>query len=181
MDEDKPTETGDGRLRPVTQERCFLDERIISYYQPKIKQIIAARVRDRAMVDDLSQEVFIKIYHGLPGFAQRSKLSSWIYQITLNTLKNYYRDTAKFQHAEFDENYTGQDEQNDPLQCLMGGDLVDKMKHAASRLPKILWRCYYLSQFEGKTYEQISITMNCPVGTVRSRVHRARQLLKVYL
>jgi RNA polymerase sigma-70 factor (ECF subfamily) len=156
--------------------------RLLSKYHNKIRQIVIFYVGDDANTNDLVQEVLIKVYRYLNDFKEESEFSTWLYRITQNTVKNYFRSTSlrldietRFLNESSLEAYSSPEYQliNSELECLVSS--------AISQLSEDLRLCYGMHLFEGKTYEDIAHRMSCPIGTVRSRISRARKLVMTYI
>lgn len=151
---------------------------LLERYHSKVLQIIYFNVIDKAIVHDLTQEVLLKVHRYLPYFKQESKFSTWLYQITHNVIKNHYRTVSK--RLESESQYVS--EQNDthtesPEDWVINLELEEKVESAVSELSDDMRDCYGKHTFEGQTYEEISKELNCPIGTVRSRIFRARKQL----
>lgn len=151
---------------------------LLARYDNKIYQIILFNINDTANVKDLKQEVLIKAYRSLQDFKIDSRFSTWIYRITQNTIKNHYRMQSQRQASEtqfaIEQNY---DNSGSPEQILMNSEFKQKVDEEIAKLPQAIRVCYGMYTFEGETYEHIAEKMQCPVGTVRSRIFRARQML----
>lgn len=151
---------------------------LLSRYNDKIQQIINLHIQDRANVSDLAQEVLIKVYRYLQYFKERSQFSTWLYRITQNTIKNHYR-TANLRmdlEAEYADNYSPST-QLSPEYLLINIEFGEQLELAISMLSEELRLCYGMHILDGQSYEDIAKKMDCPVGTVRSRIFRARKLL----
>jgi RNA polymerase sigma-70 factor (ECF subfamily) len=148
-------------------------------YHNKIEQIIQSYIRERANVSDLRQEVLIKVYRFLPHFNENSQFSTWVYRITQNTIKNYYRaNTLRMDvETEFTDNYYSSDELS-PEYLLINIEFGEQLEDALSTLSEDLRICYGMRLLDGQSYEDIAKKMDCPVGTVRSRIFRARKLVQ---
>ncbi len=151
---------------------------LLERYYYKILQMIQFNINDQANVNDLAQEVLLKVHRYLPYFKQKSKFSTWLYRITQNTIKNYYRTVS--QRVDSELHFAS--EQNDsmiesPEHIIMNMEFNEKVVSAISKLSHDLRACYDMHTFDGQTYEEIAKRMHCPIGTVRSRIFRARKLL----
>lgn len=147
-------------------------------YHPKIQQMIYFYIHDRASVNDLEQEVLLKVFRHLHYFKEESQFSTWLYRIIQNTIKNHLRtmslrldSEAQFAKEQYSTTYRSPESQ------LMNRELGEQVESAISRLSEDLRLCYGMHIFEGKTYEDIAKKMHCPIGTVRSRIFRARKLM----
>ncbi|CEG57039.1 sigma-70 family RNA polymerase sigma factor [Legionella fallonii] len=155
---------------------------LLGRYHHKIQQIIYFYIHEQASVNDLSQEVLLKVYRYLDYFKEESSFSTWLYKITQNTIKNYFRavnlrsDSEK-QYVHQQYNSIG----NSPEHALINIEFGEQIESAISRLSEELRICYGMYLFEGYSYEDIAKKMHCPIGTVRSRIFRARKLLIGYI
>lgn len=146
--------------------------------QCKINQTIYFSINDRTLANDLTQEVLLKVYRYLNYFNEDSQFSTWLYRITQNTLKNYYRSVnlrldSEAQFADDQYQYYSQS----PEYLAMSMEFNNCVEHEIAKLSSELRTCYGMHIFEGCTYEDIAKKMHCPIGTVRSRIFRARRLL----
>lgn len=151
---------------------------LLSRYNNKIQQIINLHIQDRANVSDLAQEVLIKVYRYLQYFNEKSQFSTWLYRITQNTIKNHYRaaNLRMDLEAEYADNYAPSVELS-PEYLLINSEFGEQLELAISTLSDELRMCYGMHILDGRSYEDIAKKMDCPVGTVRSRIFRARKLL----
>lgn len=147
-------------------------------YNSKIRQLIYFSTVDPANVNDLTQDVLLKIYRHLPHFKINSQFSTWLYRVTHNTIKNHYR-TSNLRQVSEAEFSAEQDQLGSysPEYLMSHFELNEQIDRALSRLSDELKTCYGLHTFDGQSYESIAKEMNCPIGTVRSRIFRARKLL----
>ena len=152
-------------------------------YQHKIRSLVARHVRNPEDVEDVAQEAFIKAFRALPKFRGESAFYTWLYRIAINTARN--QQLAKSRRPP------GVDIDAEEAQSMDGGDrlvaaespeaaasrdeLAEAIEQAMAALPDDLRTALALREFEGLTYEQIAAIMECPVGTVRSRIFRARE------
>lgn len=157
---------------------------LVVKYQNKVASIVSRYVDDLTEIADVTQEVFIKAYRGIQSFRGESAFYTWLFRITLNTAKNYLLKTRK-QAVQ-----TSADDQDtrelisecwktlDSPERLIGrSELAEGIQNALSVMPEELSVALILREFEGLSYDEISKVMECPVGTVRSRIFRARELL----
>ncbi|KTD41401.1 sigma-70 family RNA polymerase sigma factor [Legionella parisiensis] len=151
---------------------------LFSRYNNKIQQIIYLHIQDRANVSDLAQEVLIKVYRYLHYFKKKSQFSTWLYRITQNTIKNHYRaaNLRMDMEAEYADNYYPS-VQLSPEYLLINIEFGEQLESILSTLSEELRLCYGMYILDGKSYEDIAKKMDCPVGTVRSRIFRARKLI----
>ncbi len=155
---------------------------LLGRYYHKIQHIIYFYTSDRANVNDLAQEVLLKVYRYLDYFKEESLFSTWLYKITQNTVKNYFRTVSQRLDSEaqfVNEQYSAFS--SSPEYLLINMEFGEQIESAISRLSEELRICYGMHIFEGFTYEDIAKKMHCPIGTVRSRIFRARKLLINYI
>jgi len=159
---------------------------LVSKYQRKLVRLLSRLVRDPAEVEDVAQETFIKAYRALPGFRGESAFYTWLYRIGINAAKNYLAakgrrtpTTAEFDSEEaegFDDGDQLRDN-NSPERILMSKQIADTVNSAMDRLPEDLRNAISLREIDGMSYEEIAEIMDCPIGTVRSRIFRAREAI----
>jgi RNA polymerase sigma-70 factor (ECF subfamily) len=158
---------------------------LVSKYQNKILVIIGRFVSDSAEVYDVAQETFIKAYRALPNFRGDSQFYTWLYRIAVNTSKNYLtargrRPPASDIDSQEAESYAiGSDltENASPEKLLMRDQLQQVITETIESLQEDLKVAITLREVEGMSYEEIAEAMDCPVGTVRSRIFRAREAI----
>ena len=156
---------------------------LVLKYQHKIFAVISRFIRDHSEVQDVAQDAFIKAYRALPNFRGESAFYTWMYRIAINTAKNYLvarnrRPPSSDLEVEDAEFYSGSEamhEMNTPESNLMRDELQAVIDAAFSELPDDLRMAVTLREMEGMSYEEIAEAMNCPIGTVRSRIFRARE------
>lgn len=151
---------------------------LFARYNNKIQQIIYFHINDQSHVNDITQEVLIKVYRYLHYFKEKSQFSTWLYRITQNTIKNHYRSVSlrldsESKFADDQDYFTHQS----PEYVLINIEFGEQIELAISMLSEELRVCYGMHIFDGQTYKDIAKKMDCPVGTVRSRIFRARKLL----
>ncbi|MBT8131500.1 MAG: RNA polymerase sigma factor RpoE [Gammaproteobacteria bacterium] len=158
---------------------------LVLKYQHKIVKLVMRYVRDAAEAQDVAQEAFLKAFRALPGFRGDSAFYTWLYRIAINTAKNYLV-AAKRRPLEYDldpqdpEQYDTQVRLKDietPEGLALSGEIRRTVNRAIDHLPDDLRTAIILRELEGMTYEEIAQTMECPVGTVRSRIFRAREAI----
>lgn len=160
-------------------------DHLVRKYQHKIIQLVNRYVKDPSEAQDVSQEAFIKAYRALGNFRGDSAFYTWLYRIAINTAKNYLVSRSRryseyevdVQDAEQYENTPQLKGQDTPEQLLLNDEIVDAIKAAIEKLPEDMRIAIMLREFEGMSYEEIAQTMSCPVGTVRSRIFRAREAI----
>jgi len=158
---------------------------LVIKYQHRIIQLVNRYVKDPSEAQDVAQEAFIKAYRALGNFRGDSAFYTWLYRIAINTAKNYlvsrsrrYSDyQVDVQDAEQVENAPQLKGMDTPEYLLMNDEIVSVIKAAIEKLPEDMKMAIMLREFEGLSYEEISQAMECPVGTVRSRIFRAREAI----
>jgi RNA polymerase sigma-70 factor, ECF subfamily len=158
---------------------------LVIKYQRRLARLLSQFVRDSAEVEDIAQETFIKAYRALPSFRGDSAFYTWLYRIGINTAKNFLVSQGRKAPATisgFDnedaENFEGADqlrEMNTPESELMGKQVAQTVNQSLDSLPEELRTAIILREIEGLSYEEIAGIMDCPIGTVRSRIFRARE------
>jgi RNA polymerase sigma-70 factor (ECF subfamily) len=159
---------------------------LVVKYQRKIFRLLSRLIRDSAEVEDVAQEAFIKAYRALPNFRGDSAFYTWLYRIAINTAKNWLvsqgRRAPTSTETEIEEAETFDDGEhlrdlNTPDAMLLTRQVGDAVNRAIEALPEDLKTAIVLRELEGLSYEEIAETMNCPIGTVRSRIFRAREAI----
>lgn len=165
-------------------------ELLVLKYQRKLGRLLSRLVRDPAEVEDVTQEAFIKAYRALPSFRGESAFYTWLYRIGINTAKNYLvalgrrAPTSTGFDNEEAENFEDADQLRDantPEDELHGKEIAAAVNRAMDALPEDLRTAITLREIEGLSYEEIASVMNCPIGTVRSRIFRAREAIATEL
>ena len=158
---------------------------LVLKYQYKLQAIVSRFVRDTDEVADVTQEAFIKAYRALPKFRGDSQFYTWLYRIAINTAKNYLVSKSRRPSStdidvadaeQFADNEKLIDDTS-PEDFIMTQELAQVIKDSLSQLPEDLRTALTLREFEGMSYEEIADVMDCPVGTVRSRIFRAREFI----
>jgi RNA polymerase sigma-70 factor, ECF subfamily len=161
-------------------------ELLVSKYQRKLARLLARFIRDPAEVEDVAQEAFIKAYRALPSFRGDSAFYTWLYRIGINTAKNYLvamgrrAPTATEFDSEEAEGFEDGEylrDINTPESVLMSNEIARTVNDTMEQLPEELRNAITLREIEGLSYEDIATIMNCPIGTVRSRIFRAREAI----
>jgi len=166
-------------------------ELLVVKYQRRIQRLIGRMVRDVDLVEDIAQETFIRAYRALHQFRGDSQFYTWLYRIAVNTSKKFLlelkRDPTVSENA-----FKSDDESNEtswsgneptteetPESVLAAKEIATAVNSALEALPDDLRQALTLREIEGLSYEEISELMNCPIGTVRSRIFRAREAISV--
>lgn len=158
---------------------------LVVKYQQKVAHLVSRYVQNSGDVADVTQEAFIKAYRALPNFRGDSAFYTWLYRIAVNTSKNYIvaigrKPPASDVDAAEADYYEGSDalkEQGTPERRLMTDQMEKMLYGVLEDLPEDLRMAISLRELEGLSYEDIAKVMNCPVGTVRSRIFRAREAI----
>jgi RNA polymerase sigma-70 factor (ECF subfamily) len=158
---------------------------LVLKYQHRIMSLVSRYVGDADEVQDVAQEAFIKANRALPGFRGDSAFYTWLYRIAANTAKNHLVSRARRppgsdvdpDDAEFMDGAGALRELETPETHLFGEELRAVVQRALEELPEELRAAVTLREFDGLSYEEIAEVMECPVGTVRSRIFRAREAI----
>ncbi|MDH5600114.1 MAG: RNA polymerase sigma factor RpoE [Gammaproteobacteria bacterium] len=156
---------------------------LVLKYQQRVMNILSRFVRDPYEVQDLAQETFIKAYRALATFRGDSAFYTWVYRIAINTAKNFLvaqgrrppRDDVEASEAEQFSGSEGLHEQASPERVLLKDEIAEVVLRTIDELPDDLKMAITLREIEGLSYDEIAETMSCPIGTVRSRIFRARE------
>lgn len=159
---------------------------LVTKYQRKLMRLVSRFVRDQAEAEDVVQDAFIKAYRALPQFRGEAAFYTWLYRIGINTAKNYLAmhgnrvPTSTDADAEEAENFhdaQGLRDNNTPESLLATKQIAATLTAAMDGLSEDLRTAITLREIESLSYEEISNLMNCPIGTVRSRIFRAREAI----
>jgi RNA polymerase sigma-70 factor, ECF subfamily len=159
---------------------------LVLKYQHKVVKLVMRYVRNAAEAEDIAQDAFIKAYRALPQFRGDSAFYTWLYRIAINTAKNAVvarsRNPVDFDldmtNAEESYEMQGRLKDSETPEALVLTDEIRTVVNAAiANLPEDLRAAIVLRELEGLSYEEIAVTMDCPVGTVRSRIFRAREAI----
>ncbi|ANE55467.1 MULTISPECIES: RNA polymerase sigma factor RpoE [Methylomonas] len=158
---------------------------LVLKYQHKIVHLVNRYVKDPSEAQDVAQDTFIKAYRALGDFRGESAFYTWLYRIAINTAKNYLLSRSRrhfdyeidVQDAEQVENAPQLKDIETPEHQLMNEQIVAVIKSAIENLPEEMRIAITLREFEGMSYEEIAEAMDCPIGTVRSRIFRAREAI----
>lgn len=162
---------------------------LVQKYQSKIIQLAYRYVHDQDEAMDIAQEAFIKAYKAIDRFRGESAFYTWIYRIAINTAKNYLVASGRrppkadidAQDAEQYDGASGLKEYATPERILLKDEIKETIARAIEELPDELQTAITLRELEGLSYEEIAQTMECPIGTVRSRIFRAREAIDMKL
>ena len=165
-------------------KRAF--ELLVEKYQRKLARLLSRFIRDPAEVEDVTQEAFIKAYRALPAFRGDSAFYTWLYRIGINTAKNYLmamgRRAPTSTEVEADEAEGFEEGEqlrdiNTPESMLLSNEIAKTVNATIEGLPEELRTAIQMREIEGMSYEDIAKAMDCPIGTVRSRIFRAREAI----
>lgn len=190
MSDSPPTDSDLALVQRVQRGDVRAFDLLVIKYQRRVERLIGRFVRDTDLVQDLAQEAFIRAYRALPQFRGESAFYTWLYRIAVNTAKKQLmvlgRDPVITESAlaerreQEDETSAPQLEQRDdetPEAVLAGKEVARVVNEAVQALSQDLRQALVLREIEGLSYEEIAQVMNCPVGTVRSRIFRAREAI----
>lgn len=163
-------------------------ELLVIKYQRRIQRLIGRMVRDVDLVEDIAQETFIRAYKALHQFRGDAQFYTWLYRIAVNTAKKSLMELKRdltvsesfFKSDDDDETKTSRIEpmaDETPETVYAAKEIAAMVNFALSELPEDLRQAVTLREIEGLSYEEISAAMNCPIGTVRSRIFRAREAI----
>jgi len=163
---------------------------LVLKYQRKILRLLSRMLRDQSEIEDVMQEAFIKAYRALPQFRGDSAFYTWLYRIAINTARNWMASQSRRPSSPnspqsedgetFDEidNLT---DNNTPESLLASREIAESVNDSIQALPEELRTAIVLREIEGLSYEEIAQAMGCPIGTVRSRIFRAREAIAAKL
>lgn len=189
---DSPSPAGDSDALLVARtlsgdSRAF--ELLVIKYQRRIQRLIARMVRDVDLVEDIAQETFIRAYRALHQFRGEAQFYTWLYRIAVNTAKKTLLDfkndplvteAALRPAGDDDETFQPGNEpiaEETPETLLAAREIAEAVQAALDALPEDLRQAVTLREIEGLSYEDIAVVMACPIGTVRSRIFRAREAI----
>ena len=161
-------------------------ELLVEKYQRKLARLLSRFIRDPVEVEDVTQEAFIKAYRALPAFRGDSAFYTWLYRIGINTAKNYLMamgrraPTSTEVEAEEAEGFEEGEQLRDintPESLLLSNEIARTVNTTIEQLPEELRTAIQMREIEGMSYEDIAKAMDCPIGTVRSRIFRAREAI----
>jgi len=179
---------------PLVERTIAGDQRayglLVLKYQRRVQRLIGRMVRDVDLVEDITQETFIRAYRALHQFRGDAQFYTWLYRIAVNTAKKALLELKRdrtvsesfFARDEEDETSVRQSEPSSdetPESVLAAKEIAGVVNSAMDELPEELRQAVVLREIEGLSYEEISLAMACPIGTVRSRIFRAREAISV--
>lgn len=189
----KPAPMGDNPDAPLVERVLAGDKRafdvLVLKYQRRIERLIARMVRDHALVEDIAQETFLRAYRALHQYRGDAQFYTWLYRIAINTAKKFLlerkRDpltmlVSQENDDEKDETFRHQNEpisEETPDSVLAARQIAAAVEAGLAALPEDLRQAVTLREIEGLSYEEIATLMNSPIGTVRSRIFRAREAI----
>ena len=163
---------------------------LVEKYRRRVMRLLSRMIRDADEIEDITQEAFIKAYRALPQFRGEAAFYTWLYRIAINTAKNHLAargrhmptvsDQAMNDDDEPDERLVAQDTST-PESELLSKQMAYAVNEAVDALPEELRQAITLREIEGMSYEEIAEAMTCPIGTVRSRIFRAREAIAAIL
>ncbi|HAL37196.1 MAG TPA: RNA polymerase sigma factor RpoE [Polaromonas sp.] len=163
-------------------------ELLVIKYQRRIQRLIGRMVRDVDLVEDIAQETFIRAYRALAQFRGEAQFYTWLYRIAVNTAKKALMDLKRNPTVSENSFKSADDDETSPLEneltssetpdaVLASKEIAEMVNAAIEALPEELRQAITLREIEGLSYEEISEAMSCPIGTVRSRIFRAREAI----
>ncbi len=196
MNSDKPlSSVSSGDSDALLVERTVAGDQkafelLVIKYERRIQRLIGRMVRDVDLVEDIAQETFIRAYRALAQFRGDAKFYTWLYRIAVNTAKKFLMDLKRnptvsenfFKSADDDETSPLENELTSPETpeaVLASKEIAEMVNSAMDALSDELRQAITLREIEGLTYEEIADAMNCPIGTVRSRIFRAREAISL--
>ena len=196
MNPDKPpTSVSSGDSDALLVERTVAGDQkafelLVIKYERRIQRLIGRMVRDVDLVEDIAQETFIRAYRALAQFRGDAQFYTWLYRIAVNTAKKFLMDLKRnptvsensFKTADDDETSRVENELTSPETpeaVLASKEIAEMVNSAMDALPEELRQAITLREIEGLTYEEIADAMSCPIGTVRSRIFRAREAISL--
>ena len=157
---------------------------LVLKYQGRVAQLVGRYIGNYAEVEDVTQEAFIKAYRALPNFRGDSAFYTWLYRIAANAAKNHLvaRGRRPSSDLALDDSESSEvpgrlRDNESPDEIIMGQELESLISATIERLPSELRAALTLREFEGLSYEEIAEVLDCPIGTVRSRIFRAREAI----
>lgn len=175
-------------VRVQSGDKSAFDLLVIKY-QHKVMKLVSRYIRDSAEVEDVTQEAFIKAYRALANFRGDSAFYTWLYRIAINTAKNFLVSRGRrppssdieVETAEVLDGAANLRENATPERNLLRDEIANTVQQAIEALPEDLRTAITLREIDGLSYEDIAQVMTCPIGTVRSRIFRAREAIDTEL
>lgn len=163
-------------------------ELLVLKYQGRVERLVRRMVRDPGLAEDVTQEAFIRAYRALGQFRAEAQFYTWLYRIAVNTAKKHLASQrndpiipeSQLKTSEEDETYLPAAEPSSdetPESLLAAREIAETVNKALAALPEDLRQAITLREIEGLSYEEIAEVMSCPIGTVRSRIFRAREAI----
>ena len=194
MTPDKPpTSVSSGDSDALLVERAVAGDQkafelLVIKYERRIQRLIGRMVRDVDLVEDIAQETFIRAYRALAQFRGDAQFYTWLYRIAVNTAKKFLMDLKRNPTVSENSFKTADDDETSPVEneltspetpeaVLASKEIAEMVNAAMDALPEELRQAITLREIEGLTYEEIADAMSCPIGTVRSRIFRAREAI----
>ena len=185
---EKPIDSDAGLVASAVAGDQKAFELLVIKYQRRIQRLIGRMVRDVDLVEDISQETFIRAYRALAQFRGDAQFYTWLYRIAVNTAKKALMDLKRNPTVSENSFKSDDDDETSPLEnelistetpdaMLASKEMAQIINAALDALPEELRQAISLREIEGLSYEEISHAMNCPIGTVRSRIFRAREAI----
>jgi RNA polymerase sigma-70 factor (ECF subfamily) len=184
-DDSAPLDADQQLVKRVQQGDKKAFDLLVLKYQHRIAGLVSRFIYDSAEVQDVTQEAFIKAYRALPNFRGDSQFYTWLYRIAINTAKNFLMarkrrppsgDVDIDDAMYFEEQHSLKDVAS-PEKNLMSEQLMEVITNAIKLLPEDLRTALTLREYDDLSYEEIAEVMDCPIGTVRSRIFRAREMV----
>lgn len=185
---DKPSDTDTVLVARTVAGDKKAYELLVIKYERRIQRLIGRMVRDVDLVEDIAQETFIRAYRALAQFRGDAQFYTWLYRIAVNTAKKALMELKRDPTVSENAFKSGDDDETSPLEneltnaetpeaILASKEIAEMVNAAMAALPEDLRQAITLREIEGLSYEEISEMMNCPIGTVRSRIFRAREAI----
>lgn len=163
---------------------------LVLKYQRKILRLLSRMLRDQSDIEDVMQEAFIKAYRALPQFRGESAFYTWLYRIAINTARNWMSSQGRrpsspngnqTEEGETFDEIDNLTDNNTPESMLASREIAESVNMTIQELPQELRTAIVLREIDGLSYEEIAEAMSCPIGTVRSRIFRAREAIAAKL